>query len=498
MKVLIDTNVFIHREYDRIIPESLQHLERTLQEQGSHLYVHPLSKQEIWNDRDAERREKASSKIETYPELSFTEYPRKGDVYFRNQVPPADSFNERVDNALLFSVYRDQVDFLITEDRGIHQKALNLGIDDRVFTIDGGREFFKEEPSEIRSPPSIQRVTLSDIDPDDPIFDSIKEDYPGFEEWLLSHPDRSAWIHENPDGTLGAILILKYPDTEPLGVNEELPKKPRLKISTLKVGATSQGSKIGELFIWLAVNRAIEQNLEEVYLTRYEQENDYLVDLISQYGFSHEASEADGESIFLKRLVPGPGDDPEPIEMSKRFYPSLKDGENIQKFLVPIRPIWHDRLFTSSSERQSRLEEYLGQFLAEGNAIKKAFLSKSRTKKIRPGDLLLFYRSQDAQAVTSIGVCEQVLNNMDDPDDIHRVVGRRSVFSDEEISERASQNIMVILFRWHFDLENPVGYHDLLGEGIISAPFQGIIEIEHNGYKYIKEEGGMDERFTFN
>jgi len=48
-----------------------------------------------------------------------------------------------VDNALLYSVYVDDVDFLVTEDKGIHSKALELGIEDRVFPIEEGYDFFR-------------------------------------------------------------------------------------------------------------------------------------------------------------------------------------------------------------------------------------------------------------------------------------------------------------------------------------------------------------------
>jgi hypothetical protein len=302
----------------------------------------------------------------------------------------------------------DDVDFLVTEDKGIHSKALELGIEDRVFPIEEGYDFFRPNDPSIRSPEAIERTTVGELDLTDPIFDSLNEEY-DFKQWARSKSDRTAWVNYNRDDTLGAILILKDDEVENIGVQPELGRNRRLKISTLKVSEQKWGSKIGELLLSLAIREAINGSHEEVYLTHYvESEEDVLVELIETYGFEEVSKEPDGESIFLKRLTPGQGDNPTPIETTKKFYPSFCDGDQVSKYLVPVQPQYHNKLFSTYSRRDTTLSEFSGEFQSEGNAIKKAYLSNANNRKLTPGDLLLFYRSRDHMEVTSLGVLEDV------------------------------------------------------------------------------------------
>ena len=500
MDVLIDTNVFITREQNSVVPESLQELENLLRTEGHNILIHPLSEAEIQNHDSEEIREQSQSKIATYAKLTFPSYPSSDDHEFNSKINgPADSDREQVDNALLYAVYDDRVDLLITEDRPMHTKAGQLGIADNVLTIEEGAEYFRERDSDLRSPVSIQKVTVSELDVDDPIFDSLKEEYEEFEDWFPRISDRDAWVNWNRDGTLGAVLILKHNEIEELGDTPPLDPKPRLKINTLKVSERKRGSKAGELLISLAVREAISHGLEEIYLTHYIDEgSDYLVQLISNYGFQHASTEADGEAIFVKRLTPGPGDDPDPLETIIRFYPSFHDGTDIQKFLIPIRPEWHNKLFSTYDKRQPTLFEVTGQFIPESNAIKKAYLTHANIRRIEPADILIFYRSHDHKEATSIGVCEQVKYDMEDPDEIMDLVGRRSVFSINEIRNVAQSPTTVILFKWHFDFGDPIHYQVLRDEDILAGPPQTIQQLGESAYERVKELGDIDERFVIN
>ena len=497
MRVLIDTNVFIERERDQVVPEALQELEKQLRTEGHTILVHRLSKEEIRNYKNDERRERAESKIATYAELKLPKYPSSSDDGFRDVIGEANSFNERVDNALLYAVYSNQVDLLVTEDKGIHSKGEELSIGNKVFDIQEGRDYFQEEPPLVNGPPSIKKITLREIDVDDPIFDSLKDQY-DFENWVEGHPNRDTWVNWNPDGSIGAILIIKPKEVEVIGDAPPLSKRERLKICTLKVAEGRRGSKIGELLISIAIQETVNYEIEELYLTHYIQPKDYLVDLISNYGFWKASEKADGEAIFLKRVTPGPSDNPDSIETHVRFYPSFYDGKSVDKFLIPVKPIFHSRLFTSYDKRQPKLKEFEGQFFSEGNAIKKAYLSRSNTRQIEAQDLLLFYRTEDHKSITSIGVCEQVEYGVTDPEMIHEFVGKRSVFSPHEIVEYAEAPTTIILFTWHFDLSTPIHYQELLKEDVISGPIQTIQQVEHECYKYIRRAGGIDERFTIN
>ncbi|WP_188879924.1 GNAT family N-acetyltransferase [Halarchaeum nitratireducens] len=496
MDVLIDTNVFIQREGDWRVPEPLQELENLLKTEGHTILVHPLSKQEIRNYENDEGRETAESKIATYAELGFPSYPNASSTEFRKHIREAEQFNDEVDNALLYTVFDGRVDLLVTEDKGIHSKAESLGIESDVLSIEDARRRFKEERPAYEGPPSIKKRQVGDLDIDDPIFDSLKDDY-DFRSWFESIPDeRDAYVNWSHDDALGAVLILKPNEAEVIGEEPELGKRDRLKICTLKVASDRRGSKIGELLVSIAIREAVEHELEEIYLTHHVEPNDYLVDLIAEYGFQKASETTTGESVFVKRVTPGPGDDPDPFEVHRRFYPSFYDGPSVSKFVVPIQPQFHGRLFPTYKNRQPRLSEFSGDLLSEGNAIKKAYLSHANTRQIEANDVLLFYRTHDHKELTSIGVCEQVKYGVTDASEVRELVGERSVFTNHEIDEQVESPTTVILFKWHFDLANPLHYQVLLNGDVLSGPPQTIQEIDEPSYQYVRENGGVDGRFT--
>lgn len=496
MDLLLDTNILIHRESDDVVPESLRKLERSLNKAGHRLLVHPLSMREIRQDPDDDRRAKAESRVETYEQLSYPSTPGESDSEFRETIPEASDFNGLVDNMLLFAVYVGRVDFLITQDKQIHRKAIELGVEDQVFDIEGGVEYFQAERPPIPGPAAIRRTTFGELDLDDPIFDSLKETYEGFLSWAKSKEDRPAWVNYTDDESLGALLILKPDETENIGVKPPLGRETRLKISTLIVGEERWGSKVGELLISIAIREAISDEVDQVYLTHYIEEEDYLVDLIGSFGFEHASNKGDGEGVFVKRLTPPIDADPDPLEVASQYYPSFYDGTDVSKFIVPIQPQYHNKLFTSYRKRQPRIDEFSGRFNPEGNAIRKAYLSNSTTRKIAPADLLVFYRSGDHREVTSLGICEQVKYGLTDPDSIFRTVGKRSVFTEKEITKLAESPTTVLLFSWHFDFPNPIADEKLYENNVLAGPPQVMQEVDEQGYRFMRDQGGIDERFA--
>ena len=138
--------------------------------------------------------------------------------------------------------------------------------------------------------------------------------------------------------------------------------------------------------------------------------------------------------------------------------------------------------------------ESSGGLIIEGNTIKKAYLCHAQTKQMSNGDLLLFYRSHDQRAVTSLGVLEATYDGIADPDEIIRLVGKRSVYTEQEIGEMAKRPTKVMLFRQicHLPKRIPLGY--LVQNGVLRVAPQSIVGISHKGYLTIKDYGGIDER----
>jgi hypothetical protein len=259
------------------------------------------------------------------------------------------------------------------------------------------------------------------------------------------------------------------------------------------------GHKIGELFIKISVRLAIKNKRDELYLTHFtKQEEDRLVDLIKEFGFNQAAKTSDGEAVYVKNIYPI-RNAYTPIEIDKQFYPGFYDGEKVKKFLIPIQPQYHDRLFIDWLGRQHSLFEFSktgAELITEGNTIKKAYICHSKTRKVSTGDILLFYRSRDKKSITTLGIAEEVYDDITSAERIIHLIGKRSVYSIPEIEELTRKPTKVILFRQHFNFPTPVSRDFLNEEDIMCWAPQSITEIENEEYQLIKNKGGIDESFT--
>lgn len=497
MRILLDTNIFIHRETFAELPEKLQELQRLFSLSRVQVLIHPLSYSEIQRDANEERRKIHLSKLSAYPLLDNPPIPKENDAFIISEI--GKKINHYIDKVILFAVYKDAVELLITEDKELISKASRYDLQKRVLNISDALSFFKQnyETKQIFTTPAVKEIPLYNIDYSDSILNQLKEEYPDFQAWWkkISKEGRKAWVHKKLDGSLGAILILK-PEEQEIHATPSLPFKKRLKICTLIV--THNGFKIGELFLKVAFDFAVNNNIEEVYLTHFVKNNDFLVELVKGFGFKECGRKDSGESIFLKEMKPPTINRLDPKLLAQEYYPSYVDSEHVNKFIIPIRSHFHDRLFVSYRFRRNLLFDYSSEFRIEGNTIVKAYLCHARIKKIRPGDLILFYRSRDAKCLTTLGVALEIYEDQTSPDAITRIVGKRTVYSYNEIYELAQKPTKVIIFQRHFHFPKQIHIQHLIGEGILSGAPQSIMQIDHDSYKVIKKIGKLDGRFAFN
>ena len=508
MHLLIDTNIFIYPEDDRIVSQNVSDLFGLLQEIPVDIFIHPSSVADIQRDTDTRRQKIMLSKIGIYKQLPSP--PNAAvDKKFLEIVGNPSSPQDSVDNEILYAVVRGAADFLLTEDAGIHKKAFLVGINERIFHIDDALEYFKKflpRKDKIYTPPALKEEFMHNLDLSDPFFDSLKQEYPRvgnspeFTEWFqrkVRKDHGKCFVSYQSHGRIGALLIKKIENEAIEGSRPYQPKKRRLKISLLKV--TDIRHKIGELLLKLSFDSAIQNDIDEIYLTHFSKPDDRLVSLIEEYGFVKTAVNERGEDIFIKKLIP---DDPKliernPLQIYRIFYPTFYDGLAVKKWIIPIRPEFHERLFTDVIRRQTTLEEQAGGFIVEGNAIKKAYLCRAPTKQLSEGDVVLFYRSVDQSAITSVGVIEKVRTGINDTDEILRMVGKRTVYSPDEI-EKFEKPLVVILFRHICHLKHPIELQLLQKLKLLKTAPMTINKIPDDTYKIIKDIGGINGRFTVN
>lgn len=494
--VLIDTNVIIKREDPKVIDVDVQKLMNTLNGLDFQMYIHENSFKDIDNDKNEKRKEIIKSKMNCYSILK-TEFDFTKDAKFLELMNYDGNSHDYVDISLLYSLLKNEVSFLITEDIGIHKKANRINneysnFNDRVFTIQEALSFFKEKTPSL--PYFIKKTTVNLLDIDDPIFDKLKRDYVGFDNWFrkVQRQRRDCLCYINSNECLGALLIYKS-ENEIIDVGDfKLPAIDRIKIATMVV--TNNGYKIGELFLSWIINYALRNNTEELYLTHYRDgEDDPLIYLIEEYGFECVGSRSDGELVYVKLInrdevqikIDECGENCDYATLSKRFYPYFYEGENVNKYVVPIKERFHKKLFLSK-DQQTSLSSFFGDkedaIEIQKNTIKKAYLSKSNAN-LKPGDIVLFYETPN-KGISEIGVVEEFHKNLS-YEEIISIVGKRSVYSSNELKSFEGKNsVMLFIFSKKI---NKITKKELIKSNIIKSHPQSTQRIDEEKYIEFKK-----------
>ena len=279
MRVILDTNILIPIENPDLLPRNLQDLLSIVREHGHTIVIHPASLAEIGKDLDAKRREITLSKLRGYPFLEAP--PKPTDVFLR--LIESRVVGDEVDDAILYALYRNAADFLITEDRGIHRKAMRVSLEERTMTVDSALEFFRRlHARRLPEHPILKNDFVRNLEVEDPFFDSLRNEYPGFDEWFkrISIEGRKCWVYRDESERIKALLILKE-ENEPIPTTPPIPASTRLKLCTLKVDLPRL--RMGELLLKVAFQYCIDNQLFEIYTTHFRRGEDALLGLLEDY-----------------------------------------------------------------------------------------------------------------------------------------------------------------------------------------------------------------------
>ena len=482
---MLDTNVLIPlQDTYQVLTPNLANFIRLANVGGHQLLYHPATVADFRRDPDEPRRTRNLQRLTQYSQLD-------------NPAPcpwnTADtSDNDACDNEILYALECDAVHALVTEDRGIHAKARGVGLRDRVYTIQTAEDWLRRlhEPREVVLP-NIEDVPLHNLTPvlTTEFFNSLRDGYAGFDDWFRrkARDDRRAWIYRGDDGQLAALCIYDVQTDELINDAQDRLEGSALKLCTFKVGETVRGRKIGELFLKAAFRFATERACEHIFTHTDVDEHDYLVRLLEDFGFVQTGTYGN-DTVLVKahpRVAP---EAPElaPFEYARSYFPHYKQGTEIQKFIVPIQPQYHDTLLPDYNPHQRRL---FGVENSAGNAIKLAYLCRAQTNAVRAGDVLLFYRTMDEMALTSIGVVEDFFTSQNAAA-IASLVSRRTVYSRDEIEEMAAKPTKVILFRLLEHLPRQVSYMQLQQDCGVAGPIQSIRKIQHDQFAKILTAAG--------
>jgi GNAT superfamily N-acetyltransferase len=485
LRFLLDTNVLIPlQDSYQVLEPNLTDFVRLAGVGGHQLLYHPATVADFERDTDVQRRQRNLQRLGQYSQLD-------------NAAPcpwstPGTTGNDACDNEILYALECDAVHALVTEDKGIHVKARARGLNDRVYTIQTAQDWLRRlHEAKFVVLPNIEDVPLHSLTPRLAMdfFDSLREGYDGFDEWFRrkAREDRRAWVYREDSGDLAALCIYTVQNNEILNDAQERLTGAALKLCTFKVGEKVRGRKIGELFLKAAFRYATENACEHLFIHANAERHDYLVRLLDDFGFEERGTYS-GDLVLVKDH---PRTAPEleklaPLDYARRYFPHFRYDSGVQKFIVPIQPQYHETLFPDYRPQQGRL--FAGQN-SVGNAIKLAYLCHAQTNAISPGDVLLFYRTHDEKAVTTIGIVDK-FRVLQDAAEIASLVSRRTVYSQEEIETMAHKQTKVILFRSVEHLSRSVSYAQLQRDCGIAGPIQSIRQVHDNQFSRVLTAAG--------
>jgi hypothetical protein len=471
MKVLLDTNIIIHREASKIINNDIGILFYWLDKLHYTKIVHPLTASELNRNLNPETAKTMQVKLSNY-EVLKTEAPANDQV--RKVSDAIDRVpNDFDDTRLLHEVFSDRVDILISEDKKIHTKAGMLGIGDRVFRIDGFLEkILAENPEFVEYKVlAVKKEYFGNINLQDQFFDSFRADYIGFDKWFNSKANEIAYIcyHNN---ILSAFLYIKREDENEnyQNINPMLIPKKRLKIGTFKV--TSNGIKLGERFLKIVFDNARQYKVDEIYVTIFDKRPEQLrlISLLEDYGFKYygeKKTDSGTEKVYLRDFSRDVN-----IECPRLTYPWLSKQTSV--YIVPIRPEYHTKLLPDSILRTESPMDFIDNEPYR-NAISKVYVSHSRTRSLKSGDILVFYRSGGIYigVTTTIGIVENVVSGIKTVDELIRICHKRTVLTEAELRQYWDRypgyKPFVINFLYAFSFVKRITLKQMLDDGILPS-----------------------------
>jgi GNAT superfamily N-acetyltransferase len=497
MKFLIDTNVLIPLEpagadLAPTMPIAAELL--ALVSTGHHqVLLHPAYRADLARDTDMPRRTRTEALARKYSQLVGA--PTIPPDLQGLLGPTAVHSNDWVDDQLLAAVWADAVDYVVTEDLGLHHKARRLGLDQRVATIAEAaailRGLFDRVPI---PPPAVRHVKAAELRLTDPIFASVRDEYgPGFDPWLRTCrlEGRDCWVIESAELAYAALCIIKQ-ERDEHGLEGRV-----LKLCTFKVADEHRGRHYGELLLKTVFDHCESNGYDGVYVTVFDDRHPTLVNLLEDFGFARLGATAIGEAVMGKSLRPAEADRAslDPLGFHIRFGPPAIWGLTSETYLIPIIPDFHRALFPDAEGRITRsLQLTLAMGPGDqpyGNSLRKAYLSNARRVNIQSGATLLFYRSHDFHAVTVVGVLE-ASQMSSDADQIVRFVGKRTVYSYDDIAAMCEQGeVLVLLLRQDRILDVPIGLDELVDNGVTEAHPQSLVRAKEEGLPWLAQRIGV-------
>lgn len=432
-KVLLDTNVVVHRESYNVSHIAVRQLYRWFDKLKYTKCIHPVTEKEFRSHKNPETVKTMGIKMEAYVVLQTTAPIHPAiqqilDYQDRND-------NDRNDSLLLNEVIQERVDAFVTEDRKIHNKATQLNIADKVFTISHFVENAIADYPELVNYKvlSVEKVLFGNIDVNDQFFDSFRADYAEFNKWFNSKSEEVAYVCYAGSHLVGFLYIKREdPDEDYNDIVPSFGRRRRLKIGTLKVALN--GYRIGERFLKIVFDNALVNKVDEIYVTLFNRtpEQVRLIETLEEWGFIHWGSKQskNGREMVFCRDFQRMSDRGQP----KVTFPFMSKNAGI--YFVPIWPAYHTQLLPDSILNTESPDQYKDNEPFR-NALNKIYISHSYERGLKKGDVIVFYRTggKYTGVVTTLGIVEQVHDNLKSTRELFEVSRKKTFLTETQLQE---------------------------------------------------------------
>ena len=499
MKILLDTNLIIHREAATVVRDDIGEVYRWIDNLKYEKFIHPDTVKELSSHKDERVVRSMTAKIGAYNQLRTITPDSKKIADLR--LSDATQQDER-DTNIIKELYGGRVAILISEDNGVHRKAGILGISKRAYTIKSFLQKVRIENPDLTNYNvlPIKKEYFGNIDiANESFFESFIKDYKGFSEWFRKKSEEEAYVCYSEEQKLTAFLYVKKEEGEDSDISPMFKKKKRLKIGTLKV--TQTGYRMGERFLKIVFDNALAHRVDEIYVTIFEKRDDQLklVSLLEEWGFKRhgtKSSKSGEEAVFVRDFSPSfnPND-------PRLTYPYLSTRGS--KFIVPIKPKYHTPLCPDSILKTESPSDY-AEMLPYRNSLQKAYVSRSREKNLQPGDIIVLYRTKDerpgfySSVTTTLGVVQSVDRDIRTFAGLKKACGKRTVLTENELKkfwgEMAIQPF-VVNFLYVYSFPKRLNLKKLIELGIIESPPRGFEKLLDSKFELLMKESNVEKSF---
>lgn len=348
----------------------------------------------------------------------------------------------------------------------------------------------------------LKLTPFAEIDLSDSFFDSLRASYVGFDDWFRKKAAAGEYaIAYHEDGKLRDFLYLKEESEELTDITPHLPAKHRLKVGTFKID--SRGTRRGERLMKKLLDKAIDLNVEEIYVTIFpEQRLNPLIRSFENFGFELKATKThvNGkvENVYIRDMRRTDGS-----ILSIYPYTDLRYGRFFQ---LGIKPEYHTRLFPDSILKNEQKYDLIHDN-SETNSIYKVYISWAKdVHQLKCGDKIVIYRTSDNQGPANYrSVCTSVCTVLErklrsdflNVNEFVQYAHKYSVFTESELIRWYNQggNFTIIRMVYNIAFTRKVILKDLRDKVGLTDRYWGFFEYSRKEFETILKLGEINERY---